>query len=228
MKYRVAADDVVCGRMLKLELDRLGLEEAKEGASDFALCVAEGQTELPRSRMLSAAVLIDCGLLAAGLPEKIKVLVLDRPFGLAELREFVSGLRELPGSDENSLTLYPEELSVGYRDEVAQLTKREYELFSYLYSRPYTTISRSELLSAIWLDENERGTNVVDVYIRFLRSKLDEKFGLKLIRSKRGEGYSFSPDDKKLPVKDGALILSNASGDANTAENDTSNSPVGE
>ena len=218
MKYRVAADDAVCGRMLKLELDRLGLEEAKEGAADFALCVAVGQTELPRSRMLSAAVLIDCGLLAAGLPEKIKVLVLDRPFGLAELREFVSGLREIPRDDENSIVLYPEELSVGYRDEVSQLTKREFELFCYLYSRPYTTISRSELLSAIWLDENDRGTNVVDVYIRFLRSKLDEKFGLKLIRSKRGEGYSFSPDDKKPPVKDGPLTLSAASGEADASE----------
>ena len=73
---------------------------------------------------------------------------------------------------------------------------REFELFSYFFARPYITISRSELLKTIWKDENERGTNVVDVYIRFLRAKLDEKFGLRLIRSRRGEGYVYAPDDK--------------------------------
>ena len=50
MKYRVVAADEVYARMLKLELDRLGLTEAREGSADFSLCVAEGQTELPRSR----------------------------------------------------------------------------------------------------------------------------------------------------------------------------------
>ena len=196
MKYRVVAADEVYARMLKLELDRLGLTEAREGSADFSLCVAEGQTVLPRSRGLSAAVLIDCGLLAARLPEKITVKVLDRPFALTEFREFVSGLEDVPGSEENTIVLYPDELSVGYGDNISQLTHREFELFSYFFARPYITISRSELLKTIWKDENERGTNVVDVYIRFLRAKLDEKFGLRLIRSRRGEGYVYAPDDK--------------------------------
>ena len=102
----------------------------------------------------------------------------------------------MPGSEENTIVLYPDELSVGYGDNISQLTHREFELFSYFFARPYITISRSELLKTIWKDENERGTNVVDVYIRFLRAKLDEKFGLRLIRSRRGEGYVYAPDDK--------------------------------
>lgn len=155
MKYRVVAADEVYARMLKLELDRLGLTEAREGSADFSLCVAEGQTELPRSRGLSAAVLIDCGLLAARLPEKITVKVLDRPFALTEFREFVSGLEDVPGSEENTIVLYPDELSVGYGDNISQLTHREFELFSYFFARPYITISRSELLKTIWKDENE-------------------------------------------------------------------------
>ena len=59
------------------------------------------------------------------------------------------------------------------------------------------TVSRSELLHSLWRDENARDTNVVDVYIRFLRAKLDEKFGVKLIRAVRGAGYVYLPDEVK-------------------------------
>lgn len=200
MKYRVLASDPICGRMLSLELERAGFVRAHENSEDFALLAAEGLVELPRVYRLRAAILIDCGLLTASLPESVKVLLLDRPFALGELRKFVGEVlaEDEPDEEEEPIRLYPEDMTVVYGDFSAKLTKREFALFSYLHDRPGVTVTRSELLHSLWLDENARDTNVVDVYIRFLRTKLDEKFGVKLIRAVRGEGYVYLPDIDRM------------------------------
>lgn len=197
MKYKVIAADPLCGRMLALEAERAGLTPASDGSENYTLLLAEGQTELPSSRRMRAAVLIDCGILAASLPESVRLLILDRPFSLAELRSFVGRLLEEgdAGAEESGVVLIPDELTVCLGDHSAKLTKREYALFEYLYSRPYETITRAELLHNLWKDENARDTNIVDVYVKFLRTKLDERFGVRLLRSKRGEGYMYAPDD---------------------------------
>ena len=200
MKYKVLASDPICGRMLSLELERAGLVRAHENSEAFALLAAEGLVELPRVHRLRAAILIDCGLLTASLPESVKVLLLDRPFSLGELRKFVGEVlaEDEPDEEEEPIRLYPEDMTVVYGDFSAKLTKREFALFSYLHDRPGVTVTRSELLHSLWLDENARDTNVVDVYIRFLRTKLDEKFGVKLIRAVRGEGYVYLPDIDRM------------------------------
>ena len=200
MKYKVLASDPICGRMLSLELERAGLVRAHENSEDFALLAAEGLVELPRVHRLRAAILIDCGLLTASLPESVKVLLLDRPFSLGELRKFVGEVlaEDEPDEEEEPIRLYPEDMTVVYGDFSAKLTKREFALFSYLHDRPGVTVTRSELLHSLWLDENARDTNIVDVYIRFLRTKLDEKFGVKLIRAVRGEGYVYLPDIDRM------------------------------
>lgn len=200
MKYKVLASDPICGRMLSLELERAGFVRAHENSEDFALLAAEGLVELPRVYRLRAAILIDCGLLTASLPESVKVLLLDRPFSLGELRKFVGEVlaEDEPDEEEEPIRLYPEDMTVVYGDFSAKLTKREFALFSYLHDRPGVTVTRSELLHSLWLDENARDTNVVDVYIRFLRTKLDEKFGVKLIRAVRGEGYVYLPDIDRM------------------------------
>lgn len=200
MKYKVLASDPICGRMLSLELERAGLVRAHENSEAFALLAAEGLVELPRVHRLRAAILIDCGLLTASLPESVKVLLLDRPFSLGELRKFVGEVLagDEPDEEEEPIRLYPEDMTVVYGDFSAKLTKREFALFSYLHDRPGVTVTRSELLHSLWLDENARDTNVVDVYIRFLRTKLDEKFGIKLIRAVRGEGYVYLPDIDRM------------------------------
>ena len=202
MKYRVLASDPICGRMLSLELERAGFVRAHENSEDFALLAAEGLVELPRVYRLRAAILKDCGLLTASLPESVKVLLLDRPFSLGELRKFVGEVlaEDEPDEEEEPIRLYPEDMTVVYGDFSAKLTKREFALFSYLHDRPGVTVTRSELLHSLWLDENARDTNVVDVYIRFLRTKLDEKFGVKLIRAIRGEGYVYQPDTDRMKV----------------------------
>lgn len=197
MKYKVFAGDPLYGRLLTLELERAGLIPSVNGSDEFALLAAEGLTELPKTLRLKAAILVDCGLLSAALPEFVKVLLLDRPFPLSELRSFLSELSredETAAEDDDGIRIYPEDMTVAYKDQSSRLTKREYALFTYLHERPGVTVSRSELLHALWRDENARDTNVVDVYVRFLRMKLDEKFGLKLLRAVRGEGYVYLPE----------------------------------
>ena len=69
------------------------------------------------------------------------------------------------------------------------LTRREFELLAYLYTRRGFPVSREELIREVWRFNFTGDTNVVDVYIRYLREKLDERFGVKLILTVRGKGY---------------------------------------
>ncbi len=207
MKYKIIASDSLYRRMLKLELDRLGFIEAGDDANDYQVLLAEGLTELPPVRRLRGAVFIDCGLLMATLPEQVKVLLLERPFSLLELREFLCELAEkslLTESDDNQLIISREDLTVTYGEHVIKLTPREFNLLDYLHSRPGTIVRRSELLRELWKDENARDTNVVDVYVRFLRSKLDEPLGVRLIRAVRGEGYVYSYENEMAQPMAGA------------------------
>ncbi len=199
MKFKIIAADPLYERLLTLELERMGHSPSRDEAVDYALLIAEGQAELPRPKRMRAAVLIDCGLLSATLPDKVKLLILNRPFDLTELRDFaaeVGRLAEIP-EDGDPITLYPEELAVGYGEQIVKLTRREFSLFEYLHARPGETIGRAELLHELWQDEQARGTNVVDVYIKFLRTKLDDVFGVKLTRSIRGEGYVYNSPQRK-------------------------------
>lgn len=79
--------------------------------------------------------------------------------------------------------------SVFYKDEELVLTKKEYELLEYLVRNKNIVLSREQLLNHVWDYEYFGDTNVVDVYIRYLRQKIDEKYGVHLISTVRGVGY---------------------------------------
>lgn len=69
------------------------------------------------------------------------------------------------------------------------LTKREYELLEYLCKNSGRTVSRDEAVNNVWNYEFTGNTNVVDVYIRYIREKIDEAVGVKLIYTVRNKGY---------------------------------------
>lgn len=69
------------------------------------------------------------------------------------------------------------------------LSAKEYELLRYLASNRGVVLSREKIENHIWNYDYEGGTNVVDVYIRYLRKKLDEGEERKLIHTVRGAGY---------------------------------------
>jgi DNA-binding response OmpR family regulator len=69
------------------------------------------------------------------------------------------------------------------------LTKKEYELLEYMMRNKNMVLTREQLLNNVWDYEYFGDTNVVDVYIRYLRQKIDEKYGVRLISTVRGVGY---------------------------------------
>lgn len=79
--------------------------------------------------------------------------------------------------------------SAHYKEDELSLTKKEYELLEYLMRNKNIVLSREQLLNNVWDYEYFGDTNVVDVYIRYLRQKIDEKYGIRLISTVRGVGY---------------------------------------
>lgn len=79
--------------------------------------------------------------------------------------------------------------SAYYGEDELVLTKKEYELLEYLLRNKNIALSREQLLNKVWDYEYFGDTNVVDVYIRYLRQKIDEKYGVHLISTVRGVGY---------------------------------------
>lgn len=78
---------------------------------------------------------------------------------------------------------------VKVNEELIDLTKREFDLLQYLLENKNIVISRETLLQNIWGYDFAGETNAVDVYIRYLRAKIDEPFELKFLHTVRGVGY---------------------------------------
>ena len=70
-----------------------------------------------------------------------------------------------------------------------ELTKKEYDLLEYLLRNKRNVLTRDQILSNVWDYDYMGDTNVVDVYIRYLRQKLDDRFQEKYIHTMRGVGY---------------------------------------
>lgn len=81
------------------------------------------------------------------------------------------------------------ERSVCYQGEFVELTKKEYDLLKYLAENEKIVLDREKILENVWGYGYYGDTNAVDVYIRYLRSKIDDKYGIKLIHTIRGVGY---------------------------------------
>lgn len=91
--------------------------------------------------------------------------------------------------DAVGLKLNPQNRSVIRGQEDIPLTKREYDLLSILLSNTNRVLTRKELLSNVWKYDKDVETNVVDVYIRYLRGKLDIPGKDSYIQTVRGMGY---------------------------------------
>jgi DNA-binding response OmpR family regulator len=87
------------------------------------------------------------------------------------------------------VTLNLKSHSAFYGEDELVLTKKEYELLEYLMKNKNVALTREQLLNNVWDYEYFGDTNVVDVYIRYLRQKIDEKYNVRLISTVRGVGY---------------------------------------
>jgi two-component system copper resistance phosphate regulon response regulator CusR len=120
---------------------------------------------------------------------------LTKPFDFAELVVRVKALlRRTPAERSDVLRIADLELNrltqqVRRNGQRIELTAKEYGVLEYLLSSPGRVFSRTMILEHVWDQSFEGVTNIVDVYVRYLRRKVDEPFALKLIQTVRGVGY---------------------------------------
>ena len=210
-------DEEKLARMVELELKyegysvekafdgRKGLELALSGAFDLVLLdimlpQLSGMEVLRRLRRESQVPVI---MLTARDSVVDKVSGLDsgaddyitKPFAIEELLARIrAALRTKSGRDSQVLTVGPlsmevESRRVTVRGQEVELTKKEFDLLRHLLENKGRVLTREALLDSVWGFDFVGETNSVDVYIRFLRSKIDEAFGIKLIHTVRGVGY---------------------------------------
>ncbi|MBV8853790.1 MAG: response regulator transcription factor [Sinobacteraceae bacterium] len=125
---------------------------------------------------------------------------LTKPFAFAELLMRVKALlRRGPVTRSSVLRVADLEIDrlsqqVRRAGRRIELTPKEYALLEYLAANPGRVFSRTMIIEHVWDHSFEGLTNIVDVYVRHLRSKIDDPFATKLIRTVRGVGYGLSEE----------------------------------
>jgi two-component system OmpR family response regulator len=130
---------------------------------------------------------------------------LTKPFSFAEL---LARLRALvrrgaperpPVLGVGDLTLDPATRRVARGDLPIELTAKEFALLEYLMRHPGEVLSRTRLIEHLWDFAYEGGSNVVDVYVRYLREKVDRPFDRNTIETVRGAGYRLREERGDAP-----------------------------
>ena len=130
---------------------------------------------------------------------------MTKPFAIEELLARIRvGLKKhragrstaLPVLTAGKLRVEPASYSVSYDGKPIALTKKEFDLLRYLMEHRDTAVTRDTLLCDVWGYDYAGDTNIVDVYIRYLRQKIDEPFQIKTIHTIRAVGYMFSYEEK--------------------------------
>ncbi|MCK9450638.1 MAG: response regulator transcription factor [Bacteroidales bacterium] len=92
------------------------------------------------------------------------------------------------------ITIHPLQKKVFRQGNEISLTPREYQVIVKLCKTPGNIISKNELISEIWGSSFDANTNTIEVYINFLRNKIDRPFGKNSIKTKVGYGYYFETE----------------------------------
>ncbi|HVA97526.1 MAG TPA: response regulator transcription factor [Bacteroidia bacterium] len=129
---------------------------------------------------------------------------LTKPFKFQELLARVRALtrRQIVQTPNKILTLADLELNsenktVVRKGQPINLTAREYFLLEFFMKNKGKVLSRAELAENVWEISFDTGTNVVDVYVNYLRNKIDKNFSPKLIHTVIGMGYVFKIEHEK-------------------------------
>lgn len=205
---------------LELQHEGYEVEVANDGRAGLALCESwqpdliildlmlpelSGIEVCRRVRQTSDLPII---MLTAKDDVSDKVMGLDmgaddymtKPFAIEELlariRVCLKKHRANQGAGPESLhagklSVEPASYSAHYGEEPISLTKKEFDLLLYLWQHEHKAVTRDDLLSHVWGYDFAGDTNIVDVYIRYLRQKIDDRFGIKTIHTIRAVGYMF-------------------------------------
>jgi len=124
---------------------------------------------------------------------------ITKPFEAEELMARIRAqLRRKKDNEKNGeknilkiddLVMDKDKYTVSREEDNIELTKKEYDLLKYFLENKDIVLSRDQLLEGVWGYDYVGQTNIVDVYIRYLRSKIDDPYDKKLIKTVRGVGY---------------------------------------
>lgn len=121
-----------------------------------------------------------------------------KPFAFEEVLARIRGILKRRKEDlckeekrlvTGSVILYPERYEVRVNNEIVELTHKEFELLQYLVENKPNALTRDQILQKVWGYDFVGNTNVVDVYISYLRTKIDDKYNEKHIHTVRSVGY---------------------------------------
>jgi two-component system, OmpR family, response regulator ArlR len=218
-KILVIEDDKRIARFIEIDLQqegytveirfdgRSGLKHVEEFVPDIVLLDVmlpeiNGIEVCRRIRLFSGVPII---MITARSEVTDKVMGLDigandyitKPFAIEELLARIRvWLRKADGDAKAGKQLSIADLimdtsrhQVSRNGQIIALTKKEYDLLEYLLRNKEIVLSRDQIVENVWDYEYEGDTNVVDVYIRYLRSKVDDDHDIKLIHTIRGVGY---------------------------------------
>lgn len=218
-KILIVEDEQKIARFLELELKyegydvdianngREGFEKGK--SSDIDLIILDlmlpGLSGIEVCRRLRQQSDVPIIMLTAKDDISDKVTGLDigaddymtKPFAVEELLARIRVLlkrRNAKNNDDDLLIIGKLKLSknnykVEYDNENIELTKKEFELLEYLMRNKNIVLSREKILDNVWGYDYFGDTNIIDVYIRYIRSKIDQKYNVNLIETVRGVGY---------------------------------------
>ncbi len=124
---------------------------------------------------------------------------MTKPFAIEELLARLRvAIKNAPPKKEEAnilkagkLRLDRDKFIVSYDGEEITLAKKEFDLLEYMMENKNIVLSREKIVENIWGYDYEGETNVTDVYIRYLRTKIDNKYGTNFITTVRGVGYRF-------------------------------------
>jgi two-component system response regulator MprA len=204
---RASADEP--GAAIENEIENEAEEgnDAEEGNAPEAVLLSPGsEGRLPELRRRWGAVPMLLGLRGDTLEGRIHCLasgaddfwLTDRPPSdlLTRLRlHLTMAQRAMPAPERGErLRLGDLELDTVRRrvqrgGRPLSLTSREYQLLLLLLREQHAVVSRERILSEIWGDEGAAGSNVIEVYVRYLRQKLEQEGCRRLIHTVRGQGY---------------------------------------
>jgi two-component system OmpR family response regulator len=172
---------------------------------DFMLPQLDGHRVLERIRLRRPELPVLMLTARDELKSKVDALdagaddYLTKPFDLEELLARIRALTRRADQPRAS-RIEAGDLKVDLRsrrvwrgDRVVELSSREFALLEYFMRHPGQVLSRQQILSAIWDFAFDPGSNVVDVYVSYLRNKIDRPGEPSLIETVRGAGYRFEP-----------------------------------
>lgn len=124
-----------------------------------------------------------------------------KPF---DFRELIARVKVLLRRSAETVAVQPDQIvyadlsinlklqEVRRKDILVKLSPKEYNLLLYMVENAEKVISRVEIAEKVWNTHFDTGTNFIDVYINYLRKKIDKEFDTKLIHTKPGVGFIFS------------------------------------